>query len=272
MTLALQEVLGRHVIELLAVESDLEVAVGRQRQAMRAYPEAADAVERFHVMIDGQRAALGSYLESGGDTAEPTSSMVRAFVGDGSHPQVVSDILRNDYAAFSYAAVSYGVLFELALRLYDPVLRELAPKHLRGYTEAAQTINQLIISTVADELADGGLECQCICPMCSIGACGCVAVGSATLSAAWLETAPAGEVAPGFLLQPPRAGSQLVLAGVRGGDRLLEVDGRRVGSVSEIQAALRKHPIGDDVHLLVQHGSTAARQVQARHVGDYPQG
>ena len=91
------------------------------------------------------------------------------------------------------------------------------------------------------------------------------------LSAAWHATAPAGEAAPGFPLQPPRSGSPLVLAGVQGGDRLLEVDGQRVDSIGEIQAAIRKHPIGDDVQLLVQCGSTTTREIQVKHVGDYPQ-
>jgi hypothetical protein len=261
----------RRVTELLALESDLEAAVGAQRQAMHAYPEAAAAVERFHAMITGQRDDLRSYLESRGEGADPTPSGVRAFVGDGPHPQAVSDILRNDYTAFTYAAISYAMLVELAFRLYDPDLRALAPKHLNGYAEAAQTINQLIITTVADELAAVGLECHCVCPMCSMGACGCVSLGNAMLSAAWHETAPAEEAEPGFPLQPPRSGSPLALAGIQRGDRLLEVDGQHVDSIGEIQAAIRKHPIGDDVQLLVQCGSASTRDIQVKHVGDYPQ-
>jgi membrane-associated protease RseP (regulator of RpoE activity) len=261
----------RRVMELLALENDLEAAVGPQAQALHAYPQAASAVERFHTMIKEHRDALRSYLDSRGEGAEPTASMVRVFVSDGPHPHVVSDILRNDYTAFTYAAISYAMLFELGLRLFDPDLRALAPKHLYAYTAAAQTINQLIVSTVADELAAAGLECRCVCPMCSMGACGCVSLGTATLSAAWRETAPDGEVPPGFPLQPPRSGSPLALAGVQGGDRLLEVDGERVGSIGEIQAAIRKHPIGDGVHLLLQRDATSPREIQVEHVGDYPQ-
>lgn len=222
-------------------------------------------------MIEGQRDALRSYMESKGEGTDATASAVRGFVGQKPHFQAVSDMLRNDYAAFTYAAISYAVLFELALRLYDPDLRELAPKHLSRYTEAAQTISQLIIDTVPLELASDGLECRCICPMCSIGACGCVSVSSVTLNAAWRETAPSGDAAPGFLIQPPRSGSPLDLAGIRGGDRLLEVDGQRVDSIVEIQSAIRKHPLGDDVHLLLRSGSMKAREIQIKHVGDYPQ-
>jgi hypothetical protein len=259
----------RRVMELLALETDLEAAVGSQRQAMRAYPDAAAAVERFHPMIKEQRDALRSYLDDKGESANPTASGVRAFLGDGPHPQAVSGILRNDYTAFTYAAISYAMLVELAFRLYDPDLRALAPKHLNGYAEAAQTINQLIISTVADELAAVGLECQCVCPMCTMGACGCVSVGNAMLSAAWREAAPVGEAEPGFLLQPPRSGSPLALAGVQGGDRLLEVDGERTESIGDIQVAIRKHPIGDDVHLLLQCGSSSTREIDVKQVGDY---
>jgi hypothetical protein len=117
----------RRVMELLALENDLEAAVGPQAQALHAYPEAASAVERFHTMIKEHRDALRSYLDSRGEGAEPTASMVRVFVSDGPHPHVVSDILRNDYTAFTYAAISYAMLFELGLRLFDPDLRALAP-------------------------------------------------------------------------------------------------------------------------------------------------
>jgi S1-C subfamily serine protease len=103
-----------------------------------------------------------------------------------------------------------------------------------------------------------------------MGACGCVSLGNAMLSAAWRETAPAVEAEPGFPLQLPRSGSPLALAGIQRGDRLLEVDGKRVDSIGEIQAAIRQHPIGDDVHLVLQSGSTSTREVQVKHVGDYP--
>jgi hypothetical protein len=260
----------RRVMELLALECDLEAAIGAQRQAVREYPEASAAVERFHPMITEHRDALRSYLEDRGEGADPTASVVRVFVGDGQHAQAVSVILRNDYTAFTYAAISYAMLVELAFRLYDPALRALAPKHLNGYAEAAQTINHLIINTVADELASVGLECQCVCPMCSMGACGCVSLGNAMLSGAWHEAAQAGEAEPGFPLQSPRSGSPLALAGIQRGDRLLEVDGQHVGSIGEIQAAIRKHSIGDDVQLLLQCGSTSTRDVRVKHVGDYP--
>jgi len=265
-----RDTLRRHTLELLALENDLAAAVSQQRQVMDAYPAAANALKSFLQMIEGHREALLSYIESKMDETNAPDSAVRGFVGQKPRTQPVSDLLRNDYAAFTYAAISYAVLFELALRLYDPDLRELAPKHLRRYTEAAQTIGQLIIDIVAGELTDAGLACRCICPMCSIGACGCVSMSSVTLTAAWSEMALSDDAAPGFLIQPPRSGSPLDLAGIRGGDRLLEVDGQRVESVVEIQSAIRKHSLGDHVRLLLQCSSKEVREIKVRHLGDYP--
>lgn len=275
---------GRHTTlrlyaaELLALEGDLEAELDRQRETVRAQPDVAVALERFQNMIRGQKDALTSYLASiGGGEVGSARSTVRALFdpsaeANGPGRQVITDVLRADYAAFNYAAISYSVVFEIALRLYEPQLRELAPKHLRAYAEAAQTINRLIVGAVAGELADVGLECHCICPMCSIGACGCVSLGTATANAAWRETAAPPEVASGFPLQAPRSDSQLALAGVQGGDRLLEVDGEPVQAVGDIQAAIRKHPIGENVRLLVQRGSEEPWEVDATHVSDYPQG
>ena len=107
--------------------------------------------------------------------------------------------------------------------------------------------------------------------MCDMGMCGCVAVGTRAVNEAWRETTPSGEAPRGFLLLPPRAGSPLALAGVQGGEHLLEVDEEPVQSVADTQTAIRKHPLGEEVRvLLVERSSEAPREVRTRHVSDYP--
>jgi hypothetical protein len=272
-----EEMLHRYVAELVAIESDLEDALGQQRETLEAHVEAAATVQRLHVITRGHRAALETHLQRlGGDAAEPTKTLVatllgaNAHEGDGAGPRRVSDVLRDDYTVFNYAAIIYAVLCEMAFRLYDPPLRQIAPRHLRAYAQAVQEINQLIAGVVAWELQQQGLECRCICPMCGMGACGCVAVGTRAVNEAWRETTPVREAPQGFLLLPPRAGSPLAHAGVQGGERLLEVDEEPVQSVADIQTAIRKHPLGEEVRVLVQHGSEAPREARARHVSDYP--
>ena len=264
--------LRHYVAEMLAVEGDIEAALDQLPAVVGAHPEAAAAVGRFHATARDQREALRAALAGLGGEVRPATSAVATLFGaaDAAGPGPVSAALRAAYTAFNHAAGGYAVLCELAFRLYDPPLRELAPRHLRAYAEAAQALNQLLPTVVAWELQQGGLECACVCPMCSLGACGCVAVGTEAVNAAWRETAPAGEAAPGFPVQPPRDGSPLARAGVRGGERILAVDGREVRSFRDVQAAIREHQLGEEVRLLVQRGAAAPREVRAEHVGDYP--
>ena len=235
-------------------------------ESLLAHPETAAVVRHFREIARSQREALEAYLERPGDeTVEPTGTAVSALFGasageaDGVQTPTVSDVLRADYTAFNFAAISYATLCEMGLRLYDPPLREIALRHLRAYAEATQQIDQLIASVVAWELEQQGLECRCICPMCSMGACGCVVAGTYDVNEAWRETMPSGEAERGFLLLPQRAGSPLALAGVRGGDRLLEVGDRPVEAIADIQGAIRKHALGEEVRVVVQHGSEAPR-------------
>jgi S1-C subfamily serine protease len=96
-------------------------------------------------------------------------------------------------------------------------------------------------------------------------------VGTRAVNETWRETTPSEEAPQGFLLLPPRTGSLLALAGVQGGEHLLEVNDEPVQSVADTQTAIRKHPLGDEVRvLLVERSSEAPREVRTRHVSDYP--
>jgi len=106
--------------------------------------------------------------------------------------------------------------------------------------------------------------------MCGLGACGCVALGTETLIDAWRDAVPTESEPPGFALQPPKPESELARAGVQGGELLLAVDGQQVRGRQEVQDALRKRTLGDEVRFLVQRGSEYPREFIVRHAGDYP--
>ena len=272
-----EHALRRHVAEMVALESDIEGALENQREKVQAHREATAIVRHCHEMSSRQRETLEAHLQRlGGDSTELTDTAVATFFGtvgdsDGVRTPSESDLLRANYTAFNYAAISYAALCEMGLRLYDPPLREMAWRHLQAYAEAAQQINQLIAKVVAWELQQQGLECRCICPMCSMGACGCVAAGTYYLNEAWRETTPNSRATErGFLLLPPRAGSPLAVAGVQGGERLLEVDDRPVTTIAEIQTAIRKHSLGEEVGVLVQRGAESPRAIRTRHISDLP--
>src|SRR5215208_6059545 len=248
-----ERTLRKYVAEMVALEGDLEVALDHQLEKVQAHPRAAAVVRRFREMAGSQREAPEAH---------------------GRRTRMVSDVLRVAYTALNFAAISYSALCEMGLRLYDPPLREIAFQHLRAYAEATQQIIQLIAGVVAWELEQQGLECRCICAMCSMGACCCVVAGTYDVNEAWRETMPSampsGKAERGFLLLPPRAGSPLALAGVRGGHRLLEVGDRAVESIPDIQSAIRSHALGEEVRVVVQRGSEAPREINARHISDLP--
>jgi hypothetical protein len=131
-----------HIAELISFESGLEAEINQQRTLVVGHPEVASALDRFHGMVRERQDALRSYLEDQDGASEPLE-------GPGAIPhaadtlmegwQSVTDLLRADYAAFSYVAISYAALAEIAFKLYEHPLRELAPRHLQGCVAAAHS-------------------------------------------------------------------------------------------------------------------------------------
>jgi membrane-associated protease RseP (regulator of RpoE activity) len=259
-----RRILRHAVTELMLFETELEATLRQEQQAVRGHPDAAGAIERFAPTVQAQRDRLAAYIKSlGPESAGGTPSAGFTF----SSAATASGTLRQINVALNYGAVSYGMLYEMALRLYEPPLREIAPKHLKAYADAALTMTRLVPAVVAWELSRDALHCSCICPMCGLGACACVALGTQTLVAAWREVE---SWSAGFALQSPKPDSELARAGVHGGERLLAIDGQEVRALPDMQAAIRKHALGEEVRFLVQRGSEPPREVAVRHVSDYP--
>jgi len=268
--LALQD----RLMQLMADETEIVGALERQIALTPQHPEARKTLTTIHAAIKGHGESLRSQLE----VSPGSVSAVRSPIGDlidsaltrQGQTQLLSNDLRADFAAFSYAALGYAALFEMSLRLYVPALREIAPQHLQDYAQAARAVNHVIASVVAWELLQDDLTCSCICPMCTLGACGCVYACTNTIDEVWQEAALAADSPPGFLLQAPRPGSQLLLAGVQGGDRLLEVDGQPVQKPMDGLAAIRRHAIGEEVRLRIMDSSGEGRDIIVKHLNDYP--
>lgn len=262
------QAIRRAVAELVVFEGEVGLKVQRARQVLLGPPGVPAAVERFGPMVQTHRDHLASYLKDsigGNPSGETTTSQSTLAAAAGA-----SAVLRDLCLAFDHCAISYAILHEMALRLYEPRLREIAPKHLKAYADAALSATRLLPTVVAWQLAQDGLHCSCICPMCGLGACGCVALGTQTTIASWRDAATAESAPEGFVLQAPRPESELAQAGVQGGDLLIAIDGQPVRAVADIQAAIRKHVLGAELRLLVQRPSESPRELTVRHVSDYP--
>lgn len=262
------QVIHRSVTELAALEGELAGRLERAQQLSSGHPDALAAIQRLRPTVQTHRDQLAAYLkESGGaepsgETANPRSTPKEATV--------LSELLRDLCLAFHRCALSYAMLYEVALRLYEPRLREIAPEHLKAHADATLSTARLLPGVVAWQLAQDGLHCACTCPMCGVGACGCVAWGTEALIDAWRDAALAESEPPGFVLLPPKPGSELARAGVQGGELVLAVDGQQVRGRQEVQDAMRKHMLGDEVRFLIRRSSESPRELVVRHAGDYP--
>jgi hypothetical protein len=266
-----QDAIRQRLTEMLDMERQIADGLARRIGRLSAEREAASALQRFHTLADTHAEALAQHMKQyGGQMASPKAPSPWPSVSDQSDAsRPLSSVLRECHLAFMHAAVAYGALFETALRLYVPPLRALSTKHLKAHVIGAHTTNELAVRAVARELEENGLHCSCVCPMCGMGACACVVTGADALAMAWQEASAQAGVAEGFPLQRPRPHSELAAADVHAEDRIVAVDGQPVRSVPDIQAAIRKHRLGDAVTLrLVRDGEP--REIVVKHVSDNP--
>ena len=174
------QVIRRTVAELAALEADVAGRLGHARQLSSGYPVALAAMQRLWPMVQLHRDQLVTYLKDSGGSEETTNP--RAATREAT---ALSEVLRDLSLAFHHITLSYAMLHEVAQVLYEPRLREIAPRHLKAHADAALSTARLLPGVVARQLAQDGLHCACLCPMCGLGACGCVDHGTQTLTTAW---------------------------------------------------------------------------------------
>jgi ferritin-like metal-binding protein YciE len=152
-----------YVGDMVALESHIEEALDRQLTETQDDPEARAAVQRFHDMVKQHRDTLKSLQEQVGTTAgnpiiEAGSALLGKAAGvvDLVRTEGISKALRDDYAAFSLAAISYSMLHTTALSLGNPKVADVAEQYLTDYAGAIERINEVMPDVVARELARDG--------------------------------------------------------------------------------------------------------------------
>jgi hypothetical protein len=179
-----------------------------------------------------------------------------------------SELLEDAVSAAAAAVVAYGALYASARLLYENEVCDLADAHAAEWAREMPALNDLLAPVVHGELLSDGLTCRCICPTCGIGACGCTRNSIDTIREYWGQ--PGLEPSEGLELRvPPRPGSQLAKAGLKRGDRIIAVDGEPVHTNSEIQLALRGHPIGDQMTVQVVRAGEP-QEIRVARVSDLP--
>jgi ferritin-like metal-binding protein YciE len=158
-----RDTIQTYVGDMYALEGHIEEALDHQLNNFQDHPKANAAIRRFHVMVRTQRDAMKAHLDAlGGGTGGALKTAVSSVFGMAAgvvnkvRPEEMSKSLRDDYAAFNLAAISYHMLYGTALMLGFQETAQLAERHHRAYTDAIQDINQIILSVVALELKKDG--------------------------------------------------------------------------------------------------------------------
>jgi len=157
------QTIADYVGDMVDLESHIEEALDRQLTETQDDPEAHAAVQRFHDLVKQHRDTLTALQDHVGTTAgNPIIAAGSTLLGKAAgvidlvRTEGISKALRDDYAAFSLAAISYSMLHTTALGLGNPQVAELAERHLTDYAGAIERINELMPGVVERELAKDG--------------------------------------------------------------------------------------------------------------------
>jgi hypothetical protein len=257
----------RRLLASLDAEARVSAAARRATDLAREEPAIATVLRRIADESDARRRELAEKvadLRAAPD--EPTGATPPdERTASGEAATGVSSILGSLASTLFEAALRHEEAFA-AGRLRFPVETDtLLAGHMKACVAAAIELRALVPAAVARELWAEGVYCTCGCPMCSLGACGCVRATLDTAAAAW-EATPA-VLGPGLpLFNPPRPGSPLAETGAQAGDRILAADGTPLTANQDLQAIIRQHEVGDQVNIEIESGSGDRRTVTVTRV------
>ncbi|MFN8661383.1 MAG: DUF892 family protein [Thermomicrobiales bacterium] len=158
-----QKTIADYVGDMVALESHIEEALDRQLKETKDDPEAHAAVQGFHDTVKAHRDGLKALQEEVGSTAgNPIIAAGSTLLGKAAgvvdlvRTEGISKSLRDDYAAFSLAAISYSMLFTTATGLGNQKVAKVAEKNLTDYAGAIERINEVMPGVVDRELRKDG--------------------------------------------------------------------------------------------------------------------
>ena len=158
-----RQTIADYVGDMAALESHIEEALDRQLTEVKDDPMALAAVRDFHDMVKRHRDTLKAMEEETGKTiGTPIKEAGAAVFGKAAgiidllRTEGISKGLRDNYAAFSLAAISYSMLHTTSTALGDSRVAALAERHLRDHADAIMRINEIMPGVVIRELEKDG--------------------------------------------------------------------------------------------------------------------
>ncbi len=181
-----EQTIADYIGDMVALEAHIEEALDRQLKEVADDPAALTAVKEFHDTVKRHRDTLIALQEETGSTiGNPVKKAGAALLGkaagiiDMVRSEGIAKSLRDDYAAFSLAAISYSMLYTTALGLGNQRVATLVQGHLKDYADAIERINEIMPGVVNRELEKDGHQT----------APGAVAATNEMVSRAWHSAA-----------------------------------------------------------------------------------
>jgi len=249
--------------DIIAIETQILASLDDWAAALRDHPEAAAMVER---MGNVSRSHQATWPERLATTNRRRSSKASRRFGRGATPPSAQETIRQVAEVALHAALECERAYQTARLSGDGATCDLLESRLSDHAATVAEARRVLAPVVARELRAAGLTCGCRCPMCSIGACGCIRATLAAAELGWTGEEP-GRTAGLILHSPPRPGSQLAAVGLHEGDVIVSVAGDEVGRNVEAQTALRRHEVGEDVRIEVDRVGSPRIEVTVQRVG-----
>lgn len=164
-----REAIHSYITDMLALEEHIEKALQAQVNDYREdHPEVIGMIAPMHLEIERHIATLKGLEEyrdagAGHDVADFIKRAVAGLAGVGAaaidlvRTEQLPKNLRDDYTAFSLAAIGYSMLFTTATALGEATVAGIAERHLADYAKMIMGLNRIIPRTVLDVLAKDGL-------------------------------------------------------------------------------------------------------------------
>jgi hypothetical protein len=162
------DAINSYITDMLALEEHIDKAVTGQIQALGDHPQVGadlQAIQRWvqlHVAVltqltrlRGATSATDSIKRAGSNVLGRAAGAIDLLRSDGQPKN-----LRDDYTAFSLAAIGYVMLNTTALALGDQEVADLANHHLRDYAKGVIALHYIIPAMVVRSLQKEGLPAR----------------------------------------------------------------------------------------------------------------
>jgi len=159
------DTINSHVTDMLALEEHIEKAVSGQIQALGDHPQVGADLRTIQRWVRLHIANLEQLIGTR-DATTATATVKRAGSSVLGRAAGAIDLLRqegqpknlrDDYTAFSLAAIGYVMLNTTALALEDKEVADLAAQHLQNYVRGVIALHYIIPAVVVRSLQKEGL-------------------------------------------------------------------------------------------------------------------